>query len=351
MAARPAASASVRRAVRRWEYQSDVDLLKVRICDLDVRLEESELPARLRTLHRELRARGIALEPKGFLADEWFCPNGQTAIGIPFYLAHPRLRALEFRMMFEVEGGSRSWCMKLLRHEAGHALDHGFHLNQTQPWREAFGPPERPYHPHLYSPDPRSRNHVVNLPEHYAQAHPEEDWAETFAVWLNPASSWRVRYRGWPAMAKLEYVERVVRSLRGKPPAAPARPRLVAEARTLRSTLAAYYRRKLRLYRLDDLAFTLPDLHSIFTGRPGGADDPAARFIREHGPELVRRVAAWSGEPPAQVAHLVAELAAVAGRNGVTVGRDRERALLGLASYVSALAVRRAHTMRWRRQK
>ena len=40
-----------------------------------------------------------------WLSDEWCSPDGIPGIGIPFYLAHPRLMRLERQMMFEVEGG------------------------------------------------------------------------------------------------------------------------------------------------------------------------------------------------------------------------------------------------------
>ena len=39
-----------------------------------------------------------------YLSDEWFTPDGATAIAIPFYLAHPRLAKLEEAQMLEIEG-------------------------------------------------------------------------------------------------------------------------------------------------------------------------------------------------------------------------------------------------------
>ncbi|MCK7497714.1 MAG: putative zinc-binding metallopeptidase [Comamonadaceae bacterium] len=62
-----------------------------------------------------------------------------------------------------------------------------------QAWRRRFGRASRHY-PESYLPRPGSRNYVVHLDHWYAQSHPAEDWAETFAVWLDPRSRWRERY-------------------------------------------------------------------------------------------------------------------------------------------------------------
>src|SRR5690348_10507189 len=77
-----------------WAGLRDEELLAMRICDLGVRVEGSELEPRVQQLHDELGARGIALRPPCYLGDEWFTPSEQALIAIPFYLAHPRLKAL-----------------------------------------------------------------------------------------------------------------------------------------------------------------------------------------------------------------------------------------------------------------
>src|SRR5688572_33484676 len=97
--------------------------------------------------------------------------------------------------MLEVEGGNDTECMRILRHEAGHALDTAFRLHFKRQHRELFGSFAQPY-PDFYKPKPKSRKYVLHLPAWYAQAHPAEDFAETFAVWLSPRSQWRRRYRG-----------------------------------------------------------------------------------------------------------------------------------------------------------
>src|SRR6266567_3408508 len=94
---------------------------------------------------------------------------------------------LERKQMLEVEGGTDTECLRILRHEAGHALDTAFRLHFRRQWRELFGSFAQRY-PDFYKPKPKSRNYVLHLRAWYAQAHPAEDFAETFAVWLQPRS-------------------------------------------------------------------------------------------------------------------------------------------------------------------
>ena len=179
---------------------------------------------------------------------EWFSPEGRAAIAIPFYLAHPRLRTLELRQMLEVEGGTPEWRQMLLRHECGHAIDHAYQFSERKDWREAFGSPDVEYTPETYTPQPYSRSFVQNLPNWYAQAHPDEDFAETFAVWLAaPAEQWRQRYQGWKALEKLEFVETLMRETSAAKPAIKGG-RKISEARKLRTTLARYYAGRRKLY-------------------------------------------------------------------------------------------------------
>ncbi len=330
-----------------WEHHSDEDLLRVRIRDLGLSIPGSEIQPRVRQLYHELSERGFALRPVCYLSDEWLSPMGQAAIGIPFYLAHPRLKALEFRMMFEVEGGTASSCMRLLRHEAAHAFDHAYRLHQRKDWQRVFGNPRIAYSPHLYTADAHSTDHVRNLPDNYAQSHPEEDFAETFAVWLNPYSQWRTRYRGWPAIRKLRYVDRLVREIAGKP-APQRRVRLRFEARRTRSTLRSYYAWKYRLYRLGDLSFTVRDLKGMFrVSKATSPPDPAWIFIRRHKRHIVESVSAWSGERPGEVSRLVARLAKLCQENRLVVSGDPGAAAVKIATYVSTLVHNRQRIHRY----
>ncbi len=238
---RPASRTRVSRLA--WSRLSDQELLSLRFCDLGLSIERPLLKRRIERLYRELEGRGIQLRPHVWLAEEWFSPDGVPGIAVPFYLAHPRLERLERRIMREVEGGNARWFMRILRHEAGHAVDNAFRLRRRKKWREIFGPASLQY-PQRYKARPGSRRYVHHLGEWYAQAHPTEDFAETFAVWLKPNSGWRRSYADWPALTKLSAVEDIIDSIRGRRPPVQNRVRIEPiESNT--DTLAEHYRRKL----------------------------------------------------------------------------------------------------------
>jgi hypothetical protein len=197
-------------------------------------------------LHRELAAAGLErFRPAVYLGDEWFSPEGVPAIAVPFYLAHPRLTALERRLMQEVEGATPTWFRRLVRHEAGHSFDHAYQISRMRAFRQLFGDPGRRYAPNLYKFDPDSRDFVRHLPGFYAQAHPDEDFAETFAVCITPQLEWRRRYAAWPgALAKLEFVAELIERFQDRDPSVEAGP-LYFNACRMRVSLAAYYRRRL----------------------------------------------------------------------------------------------------------
>jgi hypothetical protein len=221
---------------------TDEQLLGLRFCDLKLKVERG-LASRVRRLYRELDKRGIRFRPHVWLSEEWFSPDGVPGIAVPFYLAHPRLERLERRMMRHVEGGSAESAMRILRHEAGHAIDTAYRLRRRRRWREVFGPASLPY-PDTYKARPGSRRYVQHLGEWYAQAHPCEDFAETFAVWLKPNSSWRRKYAHWPAFDKLEFVDSLLGDVKQSRP--PVRNREIVEPLHANTrTLAEHYRRKL----------------------------------------------------------------------------------------------------------
>src|SRR5438552_18152683 len=207
-----------RAKARPWGRLSDEQLLTKRFCDLRLSIQRSPLAAHVRRLYADLERRGIALRPHVWLSEEWFSPDGVPGIAVPFYLAHPRLERLERRIMREAEGGNTRLLLRILRHEAGHALDNAYRLRRRQRWRAVFGPASLPY-PARYRARPGSRRYVHHLGEWYAQAHPSEDFAETFAVWLKPNSDWRRTYAAWPAFNKLNLVAELMDSVRDTKPA------------------------------------------------------------------------------------------------------------------------------------
>jgi hypothetical protein len=267
-----------------------------RLCDLGVELEGSSLEQPIERLYRDLDGRGLRLRPHCWLSEEWFSPAGIPGIAIPFYLAHPRLRRLERSQMFEVEGGTPSDCLRLLRHEAGHAIQHAFRLHHRKRWREHFGSSTQPY-PDYYRPNPGSRRYVVHLPYWYAQSHPDEDFAETFAVWLTPGSAWRKRYRGWPALRKLRYVDQLMHELAGQTPPVRSRARPDPIHR-IKTTLGEYYRAKLERYQVLTTRAYDQDLLRIFDTEDSvrGRSQSAASFLRRHRSQIRRMVARSTGK-------------------------------------------------------
>src|SRR5450755_148238 len=229
-----------------WENLSDDQLLELRFCDLKLSMNGTLLQHSIERLYGELAQHGICLRPHCWLAEEWFSPDGIPGIAIPFYLAHPRLMALERRFMREVEGGNRGWLMRILRPEAGHAIDSAYRLRRRKRWREIFGTASLPY-PDSYRPRPASQHHVQHLEGWYAQAHPTEDFAETFAVWLKPRSAWRREYAGWPALAKLEYLDTLMAELAPGKPTVNGRTR-IEDIAGIRRTLGQHYARKFARY-------------------------------------------------------------------------------------------------------
>jgi hypothetical protein len=276
-----------------WTDLDDERLLDVRMCDLPLAIEGT-LADRIAEIRAELEGRGLRLPLHVYLSDEWFTSDGATAIAVPFYLAHPRLACLEETQMLEVEGGEHEWCMRILRHEAGHAIDNAYRLRLRRQRRRIFGSPKKPY-PEFYTPKPYSRLYVLHLDASYAQSHPDEDFAETFAVWLTPASEWRTRYAGWPALKKLEYMDALMATVRDRPPRLD-NPVEIEPLRRLRKTLRQHYRAKRRRYVREYPHFYDRDLRRLFSDAPELAANPtAAQFISRIRRPTRRLVAGWTG--------------------------------------------------------
>ena len=273
---------------------SDDEILDLQFRELDLHIEGTELAARIDELYREIDERSLVFRPHFWLSDEWFTPDGIAGVAIPFYLAHPRLAKLELAQMLEVEGGDPASCMRILRHEAGHAIDNAFHLRRRRVRRLLFGSSAEPY-PESYTPKPYSKNFVLHLDSWYAQSHPDEDFAETFAVWLTPDAEWRQRYHDWPAVKKLKYMDELMRSVAGKTPALTSGGTL-DPLPSLKKTLRQHYRRKRRHYGIDYPSFYDRDLRRLFSDAPEFAQHiTAAQFLTRIRKPIRKLVSDWTG--------------------------------------------------------
>ena len=287
-----------------WAHWPDERLLDLRICDLGVSLDGTWVAGCLATLYRELEQREVVLRPRAWLSHDWFSPDGVPGVAIPFYLVHPRLMRLEKKRLFEVEGGTREECLRILRHEAGHALQHAYRPHRDRRWRATFGKSSTPY-PNAYRPNPSSRRFVQHLRLYYAQSHPDEDFAETFAVWMQPQANWRQLYKGWPALKKLEYVDELMTRLRGRRPIVRSRMRLEPVER-LRITLRKFYEEKERSYAVSYPDLSDRDLRRIFSDSPRHRrHELASRFIARHRAGVRRTVARWTGEYELTLDHVL----------------------------------------------
>lgn len=290
-----------------WAELDDEALLDLRFCDLGVTIRGGELESRIREVTRELAAGQLSFRPHYWLSDEWFTPDGVAGVAIPFYLAHPRLIKLEERQMLEAEGGSREWCLRILRHEIGHAIDNAYRLHRLKSWRQVFGKASVPY-PDFYQPRPFSRRFVLHLDSWYAQSHPVEDFAETFAIWLTPGSNWRARYAGWPALKKLEYVDRLMSQIGGAPPKVTKKTQ-VDHIRNLRITLREHYEQKRARYGADYPDFHDRDLRRLFTdSQDSSGGELAEHFLRRHRKSIRGLVARWTGEYQYRIDQVLAEM-------------------------------------------
>jgi hypothetical protein len=320
-----------------WTTLPARELLDWRICDLGLKLAGSPVEPHVEQLLVELARRGIGFRPYAWLSTDWFTPDGTTGFAIPFYLAHPRLVRLERGRMLEVEGGSRDECLRILRHEAAHALDNAYNLRRRKRWREIFGAASEAYRT-SYSPDPTSRQHVLNLDYWYSQSHPLEDWAETFAVWLQPGSRWRKRYAGWPALKKLEYVDELMTELADKPPRKRTRHK-EETLPTVRLTLREYYLRKQAMYAEEGDPAIDGQLARVFPSAPDSSQRPrAASFLRQYRKELVQRVAAATGQHRYLLDHVAREMIARCKLRNLRLATPRGEARVDAAVVLTSLS-------------
>ena len=331
-----------------WASWPDEKILDLRIRDLNLTIEGSALEPRVAQLQAELAERGLSsFDPHFWLSAEWFSPDGVPGVAIPFYLAHPRLEKLERAQMLEVEGGTPAWCMKILRHEAGHAIDNAYRLRMRARRQRVFGPSYMQY-PDYYTPKPYSKSYVLHLDSWYAQSHPDEDFAETFAVWLTPDSDWRTRYGDWPALKKLEYMNTLMTELAGKPMLVRSR-RKVEPIQSLKKTVRAHYERKRRHYGLLHPHFYDRDLRRLFSDSPEYARQmKAARFIARIRRDARRMVAEWTGEYQYTIDQVIEDMIKRANELNLRLREPEEQAKLDFIILLTVQTMNYLHSGRHR---
>jgi len=316
-------------------------LLPVPIRELGLRLEQSPVAEYVHRLYEELEAAGLHhYRPLCYLSDEWGCPSEEPVIGIPFYLGDRRVSHIEAAVN-DIEDERE--IMMYLRHEAGHAFNYAYEFYRTDDWHELFGSFRRPYRDD-YPFVPFSRDYVRHIAGWYAQKHPDEDFAETFAVWLDPESNWRQRYAGWGAMRKLLYMERIARAVGDLPPKH-ATGETDVTVDEMEQTVEEFYRE----YHSDESELIAglaldSDLSDIFvepSRRRGGDDEyrDAAELLNEHRRDIVDKVNYWTGVRRTLVRALVVAIEQRLRDLHLVAPRERSRsAMVELTVYITALA-------------
>jgi hypothetical protein len=293
-------------------------------------------------LYTELKAKGLVFRPPVYLSDEWGCPEGAPLIGLPFYLADPRLTRIEEEVAVEVEGELD--IMRFLRHEAGHAFNYAYRLYDRAEWRQLFGPYSRPYREH-FRVDPFSRKYVRHILGWYAQKHPDEDFAESFAVWLTPESDWAHQYDGWPALVKLEYVDRVMREIGARAPEVPIPSEEHLPVESMHHTIAEHYQAGAQPLPIEDPRHFDGDLRTIFgssSAAPG--TERAADFLRRYRRDVVRRIGYWTGESTVFVREFFDFLMQRAEAMDLRVGGTEPAVLIDLVAFGTAVMMNFRYT-------
>src|SRR6185436_19529784 len=315
------------------------------IRDLGLKIAGTRLEPVIDEFRKELAQRGLRVVPRFHLSTEWGVPFGTVVIGIPFYLAHPDLTALHGEQVGHIEGFNRADILRYLRHEMGHVVNYAYKLYDRESWVKLFGSITQPYREE-YRPQPFSRRFVRHLPGWYAQKHPDEDWSETFAVWMTPERDWRADYAQLPtALAKIDYCARTLAEL-GEPLVTATE--LDEDVSGIHYSLAQYYEN----YAADSEAGAAGldgDLRTIFDDLKEADDGshetrPAAELIRRHERELMANVFRWTGHFPEKTRSLVRHLAKRAEALKQVYPREAEDdAVVAVTTLVTSLAMNFVH--------
>ncbi|MDP1578743.1 MAG: hypothetical protein Q8M02_00595, partial [Candidatus Didemnitutus sp.] len=270
---------------------------------------------------------------------------------VPFFLVHERLRKLEAKQMLEVEGDNPEWFMRLIRHEAAHAYAYAYQLFRKRKWQRVFGKTSADDTPEFYRPRPYSHSYVVHLDGWYAQSHPDEDFAETFAVWLTPGLDWRTRYKDWKALQKLEYVDELMRSIAGHPPVHQPAYR-EKDFNCLNQKLKTYYARKRKQNEDIYPDFYDRDLRQLFAGAAdAGPALKASDYLRQRRRHLRDAVCESTNEKKYRVHKLLSRLIERCDQLDLHLQSGAPSPDMPVAAYITTLVMNYLFTGKFKRTK
>jgi hypothetical protein len=311
-------------------------LLNRRICDLQLKIEGTRLEEMIADLYTELERAGLNFRPGTYLSDWWGCPNLVPVIGIPFFLARPELKKLKGELTgFKVE--SDEDLMMVLRHEAGHAFNYAYRIFEEPDWQKTFGKFTAPYK-ERYKAEPFNTAYVRHVAGWYVQKHPDEDFAETFAVWVTPGSDWKEKYDKTPALSKLLFIDSAARKFGNKVPVVSGG-ELDVPLNEMTETVEVWFkeyneahRRKVIIHNIID-----EDLKRLF---PSVLGKPAIKAMQSQRTRLIKYVHYWTGMDRDTLTALVDELMRRIEALDLKImpGRDR-MPMISASAFITTLAM------------
>lgn len=329
-----------------------LELLLTPLNQLEVSIDKSYFAEAIPLAREDLkRLRITQLQPYFYLSTGYGTVAGTTSIALGFYDCTELLRGLNLeRRGFQY---TREDIVNLVRHELGHAFAYAYKLYTRKDFRQIFKVKGNYFNTYpvtdryLERVNPWSRDFVNPSGDHYAQKHPDEDFAETFTVLLQPGYDWAYEYRNYPgALRKLEFVQNLIAELGGAEPLIDQTPNAYEALASVKITLARFFRlRSTRAYRQQATGFIDPDLRDLFWRPPAILRGNRKRerdyvhadnFIRKHKRAIVTQVSRWTGVPETVVRDLLDKCSVRSHALGLYVRKDkRESKLVELTSFVS----------------
>lgn len=312
---------------------------------MHIPIEKTGLAPYLVKLQNELDAKGLSnFVPYFWFSDEWFTPDGHTGFAIPFYLAHKKLARLQEKLLYDVEGGSPATFMKLLRHECGHTIDNAYKLRRKKMRQKIFGRSSEKYE-ESYAPKPFSKKFVINVNGWYAQSHPDEDFAETFAVWLNPKSNWQKKYKDWQgAYKKLLFMDELMQTLVDQKPLIKTRKKIDSLS-TMKKTLREHYDERIDHYGDEHPSVFDVHLLKLFTNNSDLAINmKASSFIKKIKKDVRKSVSPWTGAYQYTINEILNEVIERCERLDLKLKLPFEQSKLQFISMLSVVTIEYIHS-------
>lgn len=318
------------------------EILSLKMKNLNLSIKGSNMEKRIQRLYYELEVKGLIFKPHIWISEEWFTPDDTAGFAIPFYLFHPVLLKLEKEQMLEAEGEELSECMQIMRHETGHAISHAYQLYKLKEWKNIFGDFRKPY-PLWYTPQIKSKEYVTHLNAWYAQAHPLEDFAETFAVWLNPKIDWKMQYENWPALTKLNYLDALMNDIKDREPNIKTKDEY-ARLSVLKHTIAEHYKRKKKFYSAEWAQSFDNELKKIFTEEKKLKSISAEKFLKTVRRSIRKNISDVLDVPQYTIDQLIRELIIRSIKLNLQLKLKKEEATEKLIIIITAQIINLIHT-------